>query len=329
MGADNRQNKTNGLLKTGQGANVASQTQPQAVRPGTASSTAQQPSNPSQKTISIKEDIVPPKQAVQNNSNNLKSSKFIVTTPPPNSSKKSIILIFLVIVVLVSVAGGGYYFYSQKVLKDSNKIVYDESSNNLPLSVATQKLIPTPTLLANPTKGWQTYLDQENGFLIKYPPEYILSDYSEGVFSGILIKNASASQAALESEIVDGTIIKALVVNEAVADLEDYVLEKKAAEEPVAKDSKRFFVSDISTLVVGGKAAYEYVVEEAGTMRVIFVGLGNSILKITIYYIGDDKAVGSYESIAKEIINLLQFVDREEVVGDEPGLSTVSSELAN
>jgi hypothetical protein len=237
-------------------------------------------------------------QASNNLNQYVDTGNSVITTSKNDTSKKSVATGVIVLLFLIILGAGGFYLYMQY---STPKQSQDQQLTNLPpvINQPTQPLT-TPTIL--PTK-LETYTDKVNGYAIDYPSDFILADYQEGDYQGISLTYLGEGQVRPQSELVDGIVIKTLVITDNSEDLEGYVIAQKAKE----ADSDEITVSDISQVLMSDRAGYQYTISGQGDYRVIYVENGGKFIRITTNIQAEALDLADYQKKTEEIINTITF----------------------
>ncbi|HEY4694586.1 MAG TPA: PsbP-related protein [Candidatus Nanoarchaeia archaeon] len=88
--------------------------------------------------------------------------------PAPTNSKRNLSIIFLIIVILAALALGSYYLYRISTPQP------DDSKNN----VSSTSPQPNQTT-KDPTEGWQTFINEDYGYQIKYQGNWFVKTYAD------------------------------------------------------------------------------------------------------------------------------------------------------
>src|SRR5260221_8254645 len=140
--------------------------------------------------------VEPPKNEI--------SKDFIAPSGLQNDkiAKKSspVLTIILVLLLLLSLGSTGYFAYQNMMLQKQIAGVKKEAmmvASPTPTSMAYYS--PTPSASADPTAGWKTYTNTKYDFVIKYPLDWHVDDFSSTASSLGFVKNGQQSQQAVSS----------------------------------------------------------------------------------------------------------------------------------
>jgi len=177
---------------------------------------------------------------------------------------------------------------------------------------------PSPTPQAEPdlappdTANWKTYTNPQNQYSVKYPPEVTMSDYREGMYSGIhllLIGPTQTASGRIQTSLFDGLNIKTLIITNISTPLQDYAEQRRIAENQSApKDDPQPAVSRLSEISIGGKSGYRYAVDDQGRVaQVYLVSLNDNILQIVTRSAGSAEFEQQYANLINQILSTFKF----------------------
>ena len=177
---------------------------------------------------------------------------------------------------------------------------------------------PSPTPQAEPdlappdTANWKTYTNPQNQYSVKYPPEVTMSDYREGMYSGIhllLIGPTQTASGRIQTSLFDGVSIKTLVITNVSISLRDYAEQRRVAESQSApKDDPQPTVSKLTEVLIGGKSGHHYAVDDQGRVaQVNLVSLNGNILQIVTRSAGSPKFERQYINLIDQILSTFKF----------------------
>ena len=89
------------------------------------------------------------------------------------------VLILIGILIIAAVAGGAYYLgtFKNVKLQSQNPVVTSIQVSASPVSSSTSVVSSTP-ISSDETANWKIYINSQFGFSVKYPPSWILHEYS-------------------------------------------------------------------------------------------------------------------------------------------------------
>jgi hypothetical protein len=250
-------------------------------------------------------------------------SKAFIITPPTDDSKKSILLVVIGILFLIILSTGGFYLYTRYTTQDS-----EEMSQNLTgLPTPVVKTQPTePMKITDPTKEWQVYVDPDGYYELKYPDTFERSDYTEESYVGVSFTYLGTSRLQPESEMVDGVIIRLLIIDEVFDDFSVFVEQRRDEEEIALRNSEGVVVGQVVGTALGGRSGYEYSVVGTTDTRVIYIDLDGGILKASVEYGGVESDVAGYQETADRILGTFRVLVPSEMMVPT---STDSAKISN
>lgn len=231
-------------------------------------------------------------------------------TPPPNpSSSLRTFIIVLCVVLLTIIGAGGYMLGTRK----NQTVVQNQQISGSPS--ATQSS-PTPTSTPDETANWKTYVDSDNKFSVKYPPNLIVvggafykkddferakpagpaaDDFLENYLARITVTTYTsrfeAYYNALENSIVKGysdTILKKYVIDGYKAI--EYGYDKQKKEEDIKEQEE----------ALRSGASVTMIYFEKGLM----INRKGTIIEIsTLSYYGD------FKNTFDQILSTFQFTN--------------------
>ena len=88
-------------------------------------------------------------------------------------------ILILVGILIIAVAGGAYYLgtFKNVKLQSQNPVVTSIQVSASPVSSSTFVASSTP-ISSDETANWKIYINSQFGFSVKYPPSWILHEYS-------------------------------------------------------------------------------------------------------------------------------------------------------
>ncbi len=190
---------------------------------------------------------------------------------------KTNLIYILIVVVLAVIVGGGILGYYYSWIKDLEAKLA-EIETRLPV-------VETPI---DETANWETYKNEEYGFEIKYPPDFIEQKTES---ANVLLNITKEDRGSLYITI---RVIKNYDINDILSS-----------------------VGEVKEINVGDHLGYEYFyVEGIGTSRVRSIQLGQNALIIEFDYIGDgqifvtanDKKV-YLQAFSNQILSTFRFID--------------------
>lgn len=192
----------------------------------------------------------------------------------PKGSKSGIWVLVLIIVAIVF-GSAGYY-------------VGKTRSKNLPETPVAQTAVvgeSSPTITADTTASWKTYINKTYGYSFKYPSEWVPDEMENGKTIGFytaekakLKEELETSQAGTEGPISELTI----VYYENLAEADGNTPLKYSTLNEMLNDTERFNntqkttfagVDAYETVEMGMLESLEYVVEKDGHIYKVIIGL--------------------------------------------------------
>lgn len=159
-----------------------------------------------------------------------------------------------------------------------------------------------PTATPDITAEWQTYTDEVNNYMFKYPTGFTESPYIEGDYKGITVVYHGPDQGRKESMLADGVIVKTLVIKDADS-VQEFAETQRERSLNVAPGDTPPTVSEIKTTNIMGSTAYYFSVTSGfGNSKVYFVDLNGSVLQIVVLYAGIEEDTTEYLKTADAIL---------------------------
>ncbi len=152
---------------------------------------------------------------------------------------------------------------------------------------------PKPTVsVKDETKDWQTYRNEEYGFEVKYPKDWVASDHSSGL---LVLKNTQEKMSGTKSFFVTDSFF-------------------------TIKIKKNHEISGVAMekISIGGRLSYKYFYQEgAGTSEVILIQLGKDALELSLDYFAsnggnfNDTKI-AIQGIINPILSTFKFNDSQD-----------------
>jgi len=206
-------------------------------------------------------------------------------------SKKQLTILIIVIVCVV-VAGGMFWYVKQNKQKPVNSPVTDnekEQNNTSDSSsiASTTEEIATLTTEQVDTSNWETYRNEEYGFEVKYPEDYIIKKIEGGIY----LKHPSVDLVPIHPP-KGGAVSIALTKTK----IEDEIKSIEKSDPPFTRvrSQKEYILDDVKGTEIVGTVA------EGLDFYEIFIKYNNKEYLIDYGDIGLD--------YSKEILSTFKFI---------------------
>lgn len=199
------------------------------------------------------------------------------TPPPPLAAtpqKKSPIILIAVVLLALSLVGGGAYFFASR-MKGGKATACTTEAKVCPDGTAVGRVgpncefapCPTASATPDPTASWQTYLNSELGFSLKYPTEVKVSE--DIVNNSVYFSQVGPTQKE-GTEFFDGISISLKTGSLGGLTLKEFV-DNVGKNDPV---SEVIFGPEVTT--VAGLAAYKLRIRGLGEFDYYYFQKGTS-----------------------------------------------------
>lgn len=223
----------------------------------------------------------------------------------PQQQPSKIPTILLILISLLSLSGL-VYFYLQTQSFKQQIIMQTTPTPNSSITTNTQ---PSPT--NNPTTNWETYTNNDLGFIFKHPSGLTVEQVSKSPneqYKLVSIGEKQKQSGRTQASLFDGYIVN--VSNRGKDSVEQIANSTYNGTKQNCPDTATIsnITNDVSTL---GKTLTYSVVGCMGDYTETFVTNNETTFEITQFYTGNQPEYDQYKNLTSQILSTFQFIDSQ------------------